>query len=163
GAFGPPTDGGWSAELILAHMAETSRTLADATRALIEGRAADYDSAAASFLPNLRRVVQQAGTLDGLRALSASRARELVQRAPPRPRAAGPAAGPRPCHRRQDRDRGPAGALGDGVGGDPAERPPGGAHPGAAGAARGARHVSLAPVRRAISVAAPQQRTFEVF
>lgn len=78
GEFHRPADGGWGAELILANVAETTRTLADVTRSLLEGRRPAYDSAETAFLPNLQHVVQEAGSLSRLRSLSTSRARELV-------------------------------------------------------------------------------------
>jgi len=52
-----PADGGWSAELVVAHIALTDALLAATARALLDGRPAAYDNAAASFGPNLQRYV----------------------------------------------------------------------------------------------------------
>jgi hypothetical protein len=78
GEFEEPPDGGWGAELVLAHIAETSRSFADVTRALLEGRRPAYDNAESAFLPNLQRVVRETATLDALRSLSRSRGQELI-------------------------------------------------------------------------------------
>ena len=60
----PPTGGGWSAELVTAHIALTDELFAATALALLDGRHAAYDSAAASFGPNLEHYLDATGDRD---------------------------------------------------------------------------------------------------
>jgi hypothetical protein len=59
-----PTDGSWSAELVIAHIALTDELFAATARALLDGRPAAYDNATASFRPNLEHDIEAHGDRD---------------------------------------------------------------------------------------------------
>ena len=106
-----PTDGGWSAELVVAHIALTDELLAATARALLDGRPAAYDNSAASFRPNLQHY------LDAI----ADRDQQLAGCPPAEPGAVHAGRGarrrhrghrcPRARHRRRHRDGRPAPPL----------------------------------------------------
>lgn len=72
-----PTDGGWSAELVVAHIALTDELFAGTARALLDGRPAAYDNAAASFGPNLVHYLDATGDRDQQLADARRRSRDL--------------------------------------------------------------------------------------
>ena len=66
GGFGPPPPGEWDAERLLAHVAAADAAIASVALAVIGGQRAAYDNRASLDEWNLRRIVAEAGGLDGL-------------------------------------------------------------------------------------------------
>jgi uncharacterized protein YciI len=66
GAFRPPDDGGWSAELVAAHVAVNNDHIADAALSVIRGEDVAYDNAASVDEAELSRFVERAGDMPGL-------------------------------------------------------------------------------------------------
>lgn len=66
GGFGPPPAGEWDAERLLAHVAAADASIASVALAVIAGERPCYDNRASLDEWNLRRIVRQAGGIDGL-------------------------------------------------------------------------------------------------
>jgi hypothetical protein len=66
GRFGPPPPGEWDAERLLAHVAAADAAIASIALAVIGGQRASYDNRPSLDEWNLRRIVAEAGGLDGL-------------------------------------------------------------------------------------------------
>ena len=66
GGFGPPPPGEWDAERLLAHVAAADAAIASVALAVTGGQRAAYDNRASLDEWNLRRIVTEAGGLDGL-------------------------------------------------------------------------------------------------
>jgi hypothetical protein len=65
GALPPPT-AGWSAEMVLAHVAVGDRTIAEAAGRVMAGTPTSYDNLASQSAPYLQSVVEAAGDWQGL-------------------------------------------------------------------------------------------------
>jgi len=66
GPFAPPANGGWSAEMVLAHLVVGDRLIAEAAARVMAGGAPDFDNAAALAEPYLRAVIEAAAGWDNL-------------------------------------------------------------------------------------------------
>jgi len=66
GGFGPPPPGEWDAERLLAHVAAADAAIASVALAVAAGQRAAYDNRPSLDEWNLRRIVAEAGGLDGL-------------------------------------------------------------------------------------------------
>lgn len=96
GGFGEPTDGGWTAAQVVAHVVLNDALLAETTRCLLDGRPAALDNHDASAAEDLDRFADQVGGWDGLleeAAVSADRLCGLLDRLSPQQ-----AATPVPTH-----------------------------------------------------------------
>jgi len=75
GGFGPPPPGEWDAERLLAHVAAADAAIASAALAVAAGQRPAYDNRPSLDEWNLRRIVAEAGGLDGLIELVRQRGR----------------------------------------------------------------------------------------
>jgi hypothetical protein len=66
GDLGPPPAGEWDAGRLLAHVASADASIASVALAVIAGQRPSYDNRASLDEWNLRRIVGQAGGIDGL-------------------------------------------------------------------------------------------------
>jgi len=66
GGFGPPPPGEWDAERLLAHVAAADAAIASVALAVAAGQRSAYDNRPSLDEWNLRRIVAEAGGLDGL-------------------------------------------------------------------------------------------------
>lgn len=88
GGFGPPPEGEWDAERLLAHMAATDAAIAAVALGVIAGQRPAYDNRASLDEWNLRRIVAEARGLPGLTALVREHGRLLREVAGALPEAA---------------------------------------------------------------------------
>ena len=79
GGFGPPPPGEWDAERLLAHVAAADAAIASAALAVAAGQRPAYDNRPSLDEWNLRRIVAEAGGLDGLIELVRERGRLLCE------------------------------------------------------------------------------------
>ena len=79
GGFGPPPPGEWDAERLLAHVAAADAAIASVGLAVAAGQRAAYDNRPSLDEWNLRRIVAEAGGLDGLIELVRERGRLLCE------------------------------------------------------------------------------------
>src|SRR5215472_6444519 len=79
GGFGPPPPGEWDAERLLAHVAAADTAIASAALAVAAGQRPAYDNRPSLDEWNLRRIVAEAGGLDGLVELVRERGRLLCE------------------------------------------------------------------------------------
>ena len=79
GGFGPPPQGEWDAERLLAHVAAADAAIASVGLAVAAGQRAAYDNRPSLDEWNLRRIVAEAGGLDGLIELVRERGRLLCE------------------------------------------------------------------------------------
>src|SRR6516225_7138531 len=89
GGFGPPPPGEWDAERLLAHVAAADAAIASVGLAVAAGQRAAYDNRPSLDEWNLRRIVAEAGGLDGLIELVRERGRLLCEVAGAVPESAG--------------------------------------------------------------------------
>ena len=75
GGFGPPPPGEWDAERLLALVAAADAAIASIALAVVGGQRVSYDNRASLDEWNLRRIVAEAGGLDGLVELVRTRGR----------------------------------------------------------------------------------------
>jgi hypothetical protein len=79
GDFGPPPrPDQWSAELVVAHIAESDRLIIRAIEDLLGGRPAVYDNAEASGAAELQALVDDNGGWDGLVELGERRTQQVL-------------------------------------------------------------------------------------
>jgi hypothetical protein len=78
GPFDTPADGGWSAELVLAHLVVGDRLIAEAAARVMAGDTPQFDNAAAQVEPYLQAVIRAAGTWANLVAAVRQGGDELV-------------------------------------------------------------------------------------
>ena len=78
GGFGPPP-GEWDAERLLAHVAAADAAIASVALAVAAGQRSAYDNRPSLDEWNLRRIVAEAGGLDGLIELVRERGRLLCE------------------------------------------------------------------------------------
>ena len=76
--FAPPTAGGWSAELVLAHVVVSDRLIAEAAGRVAAGMPSTFDNLASQSEPYLQAIVAAAGDWDGLVATVRQTAAELI-------------------------------------------------------------------------------------
>ena len=79
GGFGPPPPGEWDAERLLAHVAAADAAIASVALAVAAGQRPAYDNRPSLDEWNLRRIVAEAGGLDGLIELVRERGRLLCE------------------------------------------------------------------------------------
>ena len=79
GGFGPPPPGEWDAERLLAHVAAADAAIASVGLAVAAGQRSAYDNRPSLDEWNLRRIVAEAGGLDGLIELVRERGRLLCE------------------------------------------------------------------------------------
>ena len=79
GGFGPPPPGEWDAERLLAHVAAADAAITSVALAVAAGQRAAYDNRPSLDEWNLRRIVAEAGGLDGLIELVRERGRLLCE------------------------------------------------------------------------------------
>jgi len=79
GGFGPPPPGEWDAERLLAHVAAADAAIASVALAVAAGQRSAYDNRPSLDEWNLRRIVAEAGGLDGLIELVRERGRLLCE------------------------------------------------------------------------------------
>jgi len=79
GGFGPPPPGEWDAERLLAHVAAADAAIASVALAVAAGQRSAYDNRPSVDEWNLRRIVAEAGGLDGLIELVRERGRLLCE------------------------------------------------------------------------------------
>jgi uncharacterized protein YciI len=79
GRFGPPDPGGWSAELVAAHVAMNNDLIAEMTERIIDGEAVDYDNAVAVDESELDRYAGRCRTMAGLVGEVERTARRLAE------------------------------------------------------------------------------------
>jgi len=79
GGFEPPPPGEWDAERLLAHVAAADAAIASAALAVAAGQRPAYDNRPSLDEWNLRRIVAEAGGLDGLVELVRERGRLLCE------------------------------------------------------------------------------------
>ena len=89
GGFGPPPPGEWDAERLLAHVAAADAAIASIAQAVVGGPRVSYDNRASLDEWNLRRIVAEAGGLDGLVELVRTRGRLFCEIAGAVPESAG--------------------------------------------------------------------------
>ena len=68
GGFGPPADGGWSAELVAAHIVRTNDLIAAVAEQVAAGADVALDNASSVDETELARLAGEAGGLTGLAA-----------------------------------------------------------------------------------------------
>jgi Mycothiol maleylpyruvate isomerase N-terminal domain len=78
GHFAEPTDGGWSAEMVLAHVVVGDRLLAEAAGRVMAGTPSSFDNLASQSEAYLQSVVEAAGGWDGLVAAVERGGEELM-------------------------------------------------------------------------------------
>jgi hypothetical protein len=66
--FGPPADGGWNADMVLAHVIVGDRLIAEAAAKIMAGVPTSFDNLASQSEPYLQSVIDAAGSRDGLLA-----------------------------------------------------------------------------------------------
>jgi hypothetical protein len=66
GPFADPHDGGWRAEMVLAHLVVGDRLIAEAAARAIAGGTAQFDNAASLSEPYLEAIIQAAAGWDNL-------------------------------------------------------------------------------------------------
>ena len=79
GGFGLPPPGEWDAERLLAHVAAADAAIASVALAVAAGQRSAYDNRPSLDEWNLRRIVAEAGGLDGLIELVRERGRLLCE------------------------------------------------------------------------------------
>ena len=79
GGFGPPPPGEWDAERLLAHVAAADAAIASVALAVAAGQRSANDNRPSVDEWNLRRIVAEAGGLDGLIELVRERGRLLCE------------------------------------------------------------------------------------
>ena len=79
GGFGPPPPGEWDAERLLAHVAAADAAITSVALAVAAGQRSAYDNRPSLDEWNLRRIVAEAGGLDGLIELVRERGRLLCE------------------------------------------------------------------------------------
>jgi Mycothiol maleylpyruvate isomerase N-terminal domain len=78
GQFATPDDGGWSAEMVLAHVVVGDRLIAEAAGRVMAGSGSSFDNHASQSEPYLQSVVEAAGGWDGLLAAVERGGEELI-------------------------------------------------------------------------------------
>jgi len=78
GRFVPPTDGGWTAEMVLAHVVIGDRLIAEAAARVMAGVPTTFDNLGSQSEPYLRSVAEAAGGWDGLLAALQRGGDELI-------------------------------------------------------------------------------------
>jgi hypothetical protein len=66
GRYGPPADGGWTAEQVVAHVARTNEDLIATTEAVLAGERPDYDNREVTDAAELDRYAAGYGGMHGL-------------------------------------------------------------------------------------------------
>jgi hypothetical protein len=79
GGFGPPPEGEWAAELVVAHIVANDRLLAAVTAALLAGDSPAYDNEPATLEANLSAAAGAAGSLPALIATARTGSEALLQ------------------------------------------------------------------------------------